>query len=146
MTRTGVAGLAVSLLFGLWHFVIPYQFDWFGYVPDAPRAVVVSIDWVNFFFSWLLTGLSTVLLVFRREVFDTGFGRAVYGLLVSTLGRTGDRHRGAPVGVRGVRCSPPSWRCLCWCSRCSWPRWCAWSARGRRGRDGALAALGPAPV
>jgi hypothetical protein len=77
-------GLALSLAFGLWHFIIPYQFDWFGYVPDAPRAVVVSVDWVNFFFSLLLTGLSALLLRFRRRLFADEVARAFYGLLLVT--------------------------------------------------------------
>ncbi|MEZ4383362.1 MAG: hypothetical protein R3A79_18680 [Nannocystaceae bacterium] len=84
MRLSSTLGLVLSLAFGLWHFVIPYQFDWFGDVPDAPRAVVVSVDWVNFFFSLLLTGLSALLLRFRRRLFRDPVARAFYGLLVLT--------------------------------------------------------------
>jgi hypothetical protein len=82
--RLVVVGLWVRLAFGVWHFVLPYQFDWFGSVPDAPRAVVVSVDWVNFFFSLLLTGTSALLLRFRRRLFVDEVARAFYGLLLLT--------------------------------------------------------------
>jgi hypothetical protein len=65
-----LAGLCISLGFGLWHFAIPYQYRWHSYLPGAPRAITVSIDWINFFFSLLLTGISTVLILFRKRIYQ----------------------------------------------------------------------------
>ena len=61
-------GLVISMGFGLWHFIIPYQYKWFSYIPDAPRAIVVSIDWINFFFSLFLTGNSLILIIFQKRI------------------------------------------------------------------------------
>jgi hypothetical protein len=62
------AGLLASAAFGAWHFAIPTMFRWYRYIPDAPRTLVVAIDWTNFFLSLLLLGVSALLLVLRREV------------------------------------------------------------------------------
>jgi hypothetical protein len=78
-------GLVISFCFGIWHFVIPYMFKWYSYIPDAPRELPVSIDWTNFFFSLLLTGLSLLLFIFRRKIETrdiTVF--SFFGLLVLT--------------------------------------------------------------
>ena len=61
-------GLTISMGFGLWHFIIPYQYKWYSYIPDAPRAIVVSIDWINFFFSLFLTGTSLILIIFQKRI------------------------------------------------------------------------------
>lgn len=61
-------GLSMSLLFGIWHFIIPYMFDWYSYIPGAPRAIIVSIDWINFFFSLLLSGVSLILLIHQKQI------------------------------------------------------------------------------
>ena len=55
-------GLVLSGGAGVWHFFVPYAYHWYRYIPDAPRGIVVSIDWINFFFSLLLTGDSALLL------------------------------------------------------------------------------------
>ena len=59
-------GLIISLCFGVWHFFIPYMYKWYDYLPDAPREIIVSIDWINFFFSLLLTGISVLLIVNQK--------------------------------------------------------------------------------
>jgi hypothetical protein len=63
-------GLIISLGFGIFHFFIPDVFKWFSYIPDAPRNLVVSIKWTNYFFSLLLSGLSLLLLLFQRRVLE----------------------------------------------------------------------------
>lgn len=63
-------GLSLSGLVGVLHFFAPYAFAWYSYIPDAPREIYVSIDYVNFLFSLLLSGLSLVLLLVRRYAFE----------------------------------------------------------------------------
>jgi len=73
-------GLFTSLFFGLWHFIIPYQFKWYDFLPNAPRAIIVSIDWINFFFSLLLTGNSFLLLINQKEIISGQ--RGIYSFYV----------------------------------------------------------------
>ncbi|MBU0528301.1 hypothetical protein KKF86_00875, partial [bacterium] len=63
-----IVGLLISCAFGVWHFFIPYQFHWYSYIPSAPREIIVSIDWINFFFSLFLTGNSLILLFFYKQI------------------------------------------------------------------------------
>lgn len=64
-----VTGLILSSLTGIWHFFIPYMFKWYSYIPEAPRAVIVSVDWINYLFSLLLSGVSVLLLILVNEIF-----------------------------------------------------------------------------
>lgn len=63
-----ITGLIISLFFGIWHFGVPYIYKWYSYIPNAPKAIVVSIDWINYFFSLLLTGISFLLLIFYKRI------------------------------------------------------------------------------
>jgi hypothetical protein len=63
-------GLVISAFVGVLHFFVPYAFAWYSYIPNAPREIYASIDYVNFFFSLLLTGFSIILLFFKRRIFD----------------------------------------------------------------------------
>ncbi|CEG25451.1 hypothetical protein [Bacillus sp. B-jedd] len=63
-------GLVISSLVGLLHFFAPYVTEWYSYIPDAPLEIYASIDYVNFFFSLLLTGLSLILLVFKKKIYQ----------------------------------------------------------------------------
>lgn len=63
-------GLVISSLAGILHFFVPYAFAWYSYIPDAPREIFVSIDYVNFFFSLLLTGFSLLLLFYKKKIFE----------------------------------------------------------------------------
>ena len=65
-----IAGLLVSCAFGIWHFFIPYQFRWYSYIPSAPKEIIVSVDWINFFFSLFLTGNSLMLLLFYKRIIE----------------------------------------------------------------------------
>jgi hypothetical protein len=47
-----LCGLAISAAFGAWHFFIPYMFHWYSYIPNAPRTLVVSLDWTKPRFGW----------------------------------------------------------------------------------------------
>lgn len=78
-----IIGLIISTLVGFWHFFIPYLYKWYSYLPEAPRAIIVSIDWINFFFSLLLTGNSALLILFRKKLFaGNSILLTYYGFLV----------------------------------------------------------------
>jgi magnesium-transporting ATPase (P-type) len=63
------AGLIISSIVGFLHFFAPYAFGWYSYIPDAPKEIYASIDYVNFFFSLLLVGLSVILLFMKKKIF-----------------------------------------------------------------------------
>ena len=77
-------GTTISLLFGIWHFFVPYLYDWFLYIP-AYENLVVGIKYTNFFFSLLLSGLSILLVVLGGRFFRGNRDVTIfYGLLVFT--------------------------------------------------------------
>ena len=78
-------GAAISLLFGIWHFFVPYLYDWFLYIPGEYENLTVGIEYTNFFFSLLLSGLSILLIVFGRKFFAGNKDVLnFYGLLMFT--------------------------------------------------------------
>lgn len=58
-------GESISMLVGLWHFTMPWLFGWASYIPYA--TLVVSINYVNLCFSFLLSGLSLILLLWGKK-------------------------------------------------------------------------------
>lgn len=59
------AGASISMLVGLWHFTVPWLFGWASYIPYA--TLVVSINYVNLCFSFLLFGLRLILLLWGKK-------------------------------------------------------------------------------
>ena len=77
-------GATISLFFGIWHFFVPYLYDWFLYIPSYEN-LVVGIEYTNFFFSLLLSGLSILLIALGRKFFAGSKDVLIfYGLLVFT--------------------------------------------------------------
>lgn len=62
-------GLTISALIGFLHFFAPQAFSWYSYIPDAPKEIIAAVKYVNFFTSFLLFGLSTILIFFKKKVF-----------------------------------------------------------------------------
>jgi len=65
-----IIGLVLSTTTGIWHFTVPYLFQWYSYIPKEYENLIVGIDYTNFFFSLLLTGYSILLLFFKNKVFN----------------------------------------------------------------------------
>ena len=65
-----IIGLFLSTGVGIWHFSAPYLHKWYSYIPEAPTEIIVSIDYVNYFFSLLHTGISIILILLWKEVFE----------------------------------------------------------------------------
>lgn len=65
-----IIGIVLSAVVGTGHFFVPSLYKWHKYIPDVPKWLWVAINWCNIFFSICLTGLSIILLVFQREVFN----------------------------------------------------------------------------
>jgi hypothetical protein len=60
----------ISSVVGIWHFFVPYISHWFSYIPDAPIEIYQSINYVNFCFSFLLVGLSVILMIVQKKLFS----------------------------------------------------------------------------
>lgn len=59
----------IGLSVGIGHFFAPYSFEWYSYIPDAPVEIYQSINYINFCFSFLLAGLSLLLLIVQKQLF-----------------------------------------------------------------------------
>ena len=57
----------ISALVGLWHFFVPWMFQWYSYLPMQYENLIVGIDYTNYCFSLLLFGISAMLIVFGRK-------------------------------------------------------------------------------
>lgn len=55
---------------GIWHFFAPYASKWFSYIPGAPTEIYQSIHYINFCFSLLLAGISLLLILVQKKLFD----------------------------------------------------------------------------
>ncbi|MBR3158009.1 MAG: hypothetical protein IKF14_02785 [Atopobiaceae bacterium] len=61
------ATVAISALVGLWHFFVPWMFQWYDYLPTQYENLIVGIDYTNYCFSLLLFGLSAMLILLGRK-------------------------------------------------------------------------------
>lgn len=59
----------ISCMVGIWHFFAPYSFKWYSYIPGAPIEIYQSINYINFCFSFLLTGISLLLIIVQKQLF-----------------------------------------------------------------------------
>lgn len=59
--------VVASALVGLWHFFVPWMFQWYDYLPMQYENLIVGIDYTNYCFSLLLFGLSAMLVVLGRK-------------------------------------------------------------------------------
>ncbi|WP_099205417.1 hypothetical protein [Scatolibacter rhodanostii] len=69
-------GTILSLMIGILHFFVPWVFEWYSYIPSEYENLIVSIDWVNFCFSFMLSGISSLVLLWGKKVF-TGNKEAI---------------------------------------------------------------------
>lgn len=61
--------VVISALVGLWHFFVPWMFQWYDYLPTQYRNLIVGIDYTNYCFSLLLFGLSVMLILLGKRAF-----------------------------------------------------------------------------
>lgn len=59
-----------SMLVGLWHFFVPYMFQWYDYLPMQYENLIVGIDYTNYCFSALLFGLSLLLAILGKKALN----------------------------------------------------------------------------
>ncbi len=59
--------VVISTLVGVWHFFVPWMFQWYDYLPMQYENLIVGIDYTNYCFSLLLFGLSAMLIVLGKR-------------------------------------------------------------------------------
>lgn len=59
--------VVTSALVGLWHFFVPWMFQWYDYLPMQYENLIVGIDYTNYCFSLLLFGLSVMLVILGKR-------------------------------------------------------------------------------
>ncbi|MBR3224290.1 MAG: hypothetical protein IKF78_03110 [Atopobiaceae bacterium] len=59
--------VVISALVGLWHFFVPWMFQWYDYLPMQYKNLIVGIDYTNYCFSLLLLGLSLMLIFLGKK-------------------------------------------------------------------------------
>ena len=59
--------VVTSALVGLWHFFVPWMFQWYDYLPMQYENLIVGIDYTNYCFSLLLFGLSAMLIILGKR-------------------------------------------------------------------------------
>lgn len=59
--------VVISALVGLWHFFVPWMFQWYDYLPMQYENLIVGIDYTNYCFSLLLFGLSVLLIMLGKR-------------------------------------------------------------------------------
>lgn len=62
--------VVISALVGLWHFFVPWMFQWYNYLPMQYKNLIVGIDYTNYCFSLLLFGLSVMLIILGKQALD----------------------------------------------------------------------------
>lgn len=62
------AASLVQIGFGLWHFFVPWAWNWYAAMDPAAPELVLAVRAINFFFSLclVLLGAQTLLLVWRE--------------------------------------------------------------------------------
>lgn len=62
--------VVISALVGLWHFFVPWMFQWYDYLPMQYENLIVGIDYTNYCFSLLLFGLSVMLIILGKRALN----------------------------------------------------------------------------
>lgn len=60
----------IGIFVGIWHFFAPYISQWFSYIPNAPTEIIQSINYINFCFSFMLAGISLLLIIVQKKLFE----------------------------------------------------------------------------
>ena len=67
--RMYLTGMILSLAVGIWHFFVPWLYQWYSYIPQQYQNLIVGIDYTNLCFSLLLSGISFILIIWHKKVF-----------------------------------------------------------------------------
>lgn len=75
----------VSSFVGLWHFFVPWMFQWYDYLPMQYENLIVGIDYTNYCFSLLLLGLSLLLVIFGKKALSRNWEVMVFYFFLTVV-------------------------------------------------------------
>ncbi len=77
--------VVISTLVGLWHFFVPWMFQWYDYLPTQYRNLIVGIDYTNYCFSILLFGLSLLLIILGKKALSMNKEVIIFYLFLTVV-------------------------------------------------------------
>ena len=75
----------LSAIVGLWHFFVPWMFQWYDYLPMQYENLIVGIDYTNYCFSLLLFGLSFLLAVLGKRVLSSNTESCIFYFFLTAV-------------------------------------------------------------
>ncbi len=75
----------LSSAVGLWHFFVPWMFQWYDYLPMQYENLIVGIDYTNCCFSLLLFGLSFLLIILGKKALSLNKEVIVFYLFLTVV-------------------------------------------------------------
>lgn len=75
----------LSSLVGLWHFFVPWMFQWYDYLPMQYENLIVGIDYTNYCFSLLLFGLSFLLVILGKRALSRSKEVMIFYLFLTVV-------------------------------------------------------------
>ena len=76
-------GTAASIIVSIWHFFVPWLYQWAQYIPSEYDNLTVLINWINLFFSFMLLEIGIAVIIQRNQFFaGKTSGIIIYSLLL----------------------------------------------------------------
>lgn len=74
-----------SAIVGLWHFFVPWMFQWYDYLPMQYENLIVGIDYTNYCFSLLLFGMSVLLAVLGKKALQASAESCIFYFFLTVV-------------------------------------------------------------
>lgn len=74
-----------SSFVGLWHFFVPWMFQWYDYLPMQYENLIVGIDYTNYCFSFLLFGLSLLLIILGKKALSLNLEVIIFYIFLTLV-------------------------------------------------------------
>lgn len=74
-----------SSFVGLWHFFVPWMFQWYDYLPMQYENLIVGIDYTNYCFSLLLFGLSLLLVILGKKALSLNLEVIIFYIFLTLV-------------------------------------------------------------
>jgi hypothetical protein len=63
-------GSIITIGFAVWHFIVPWRYRWFSYIPNIPKELENAIKATNFFFALSLLLLGSLTLIVTSMLWE----------------------------------------------------------------------------
>ncbi len=77
--------VVLSAMVGLWHFFVPWMFQWYDYLPMQYENLIVGIDYTNYCFSLLLFGLSLLLIIMGKKALSANKESCIFYFFLTAV-------------------------------------------------------------